>query len=62
MPLFRSVQLSILPVDRRIEQAEEEGEGLGARPESLGRAVLGRSGMAQENGLKARPDTKYIGS
>jgi hypothetical protein len=31
------------------------------RPKSLGRAVLGCLGTAQENGLKARPDTKYIG-
>jgi hypothetical protein len=31
------------------------------RPESLGRAVLGRPGTAQENRLKAWPDTKYIG-
>jgi hypothetical protein len=32
-----------------------------ARPDSLGRAVLGRPGTTQENRLKARPDTKYIG-
>jgi hypothetical protein len=32
-----------------------------SRPKSLGRAILGRPGTVQENRLKARSDTKYIG-